>query len=168
MIESRQCAAALAAASMLACAMASAAEPTAKLAPEAARGKYLVQIAGCNDCHTEGYAFANGDVEESKWLTGDVVGWRGPWGTTYAPNLRLSVEGKTAQEFVALARSPLRPPMPFFNLRVMTDGDVTAIYAYLKHLGPAGKPAPAYVPPDKTPGGPYVHFPEPPPPKVAP
>jgi hypothetical protein len=45
----------------------------------------------------------------------------------------------------------------------MTDADVKAIYAYLKHLGPAGKPAPAYVPPDKEPAGPYVTFPAPPP-----
>jgi mono/diheme cytochrome c family protein len=140
-----------------------AADPSAKLATAEARGKYIVQTAGCNDCHTEGYAFANGDVEESKWLTGDVVGWRGPWGTTYAANLRLTASTKTAEEFMALARSPLRPPMPFFNVRAMTDADVKAIYAYLKHLGPAGKPAPAYVPPDKTPAGPFVQFPAPPP-----
>ncbi len=151
--------AALAAGLTVVCASVSAAE----LSPEAARGKYLVQIAGCNDCHTEGYAFANGDIEESKWLTGDALGWRGPWGTTYAANLRLSVKDKTAGEFVALARSPLRPPMPFFNIRAMTDDDVKAIYAYLKHLGPAGDPAPAYVPPDRTPAGPFVDFPAPPP-----
>ncbi len=131
-------------------------------APEA-RGRYLVLTAGCNDCHTAGYALANGNVEESKWLLGDVLGWRGPWGTTYAANLRLSASNKTADEFIALARSPLRPPMPFFNLRAMTDADVTAIYAYLRHLGPAGKPAPAYVPPDQTPAGPFVQFPAPPP-----
>ena len=150
--------AALVAGSILVCATASADEPS----PEATRGKYLVQIAGCNDCHTEGYAMANGAIEESKWMTGDALGWRGPWGTTYAANLRLSAAGKSEAEFVALARSPLRPPMPFFNIRAMTDEDVKAIYAYLKHLGPAGKPAPAYVPPDKEPAGPYVAFPAPP------
>ena len=151
--------AALASGSILVCATASAAEPS----PEAARGRYLVQIAGCNDCHTEGYAMANGAIEESRWMTGDALGWRGPWGTTYAANLRLSAAGKSEAEFVALARSPLRPPMPFFNIRAMTDADVKAIYAYLKHLGPAGKPAPAYLPPDKEPAGPYVTFPAPPP-----
>jgi mono/diheme cytochrome c family protein len=143
------------------CMGADAAEPG--LSPEAARGRYLVEIAGCNDCHTAGYALAAGKIEESKWLTGDALGWRGPWGTTYAANLRLSVKDKSAEEFMALARSPLRPPMPFFNLRTMTDSDVKAIYAYLKHLGPAGELAPAYVPPDKTPKGPYILFPEPPP-----
>ena len=153
----------IAAGSMFACTGAMAAEPPAKASPEATRGKYLVQIAGCNDCHTEGYAPANGAVEESKWLTGDVLGWRGPWGTTYAANLRLSAADNSADEFVALARSPLRPPMPFFNLRTMSDADVKAIYAYLRQLGPAGKPAPAYVPPDQTPDGPFVQFPAPPP-----
>jgi ABC-type phosphate/phosphonate transport system substrate-binding protein len=122
-----------------------------------------VQITGCNDCHTAGYAESAGKVEEAMWLTGDRLGWRGPWGTTYPANLRLTAQNLTADQFVTLARSPLRPPMPWYNLRDMQDSDVKAIYAYLKHIGPAGEPAPAYVPPDKTPAGPFVTFPEPPP-----
>ena len=130
-----------------------------KLSAEAARGKYLVQIAGCNDCHTPGYGASGGKVDEKLWLTGDELGWRGPWGTTYASNLRLGVKDMTADQFVTVARSKLRPPMPWFNLRDMSDRDVKAIYAYLKHLGPAGKLAPQYVPPDKTPDRPFVQFP---------
>ena len=147
----------------VACAESAAEPPAGKLSAEAARGRYLVQITGCNDCHTAGYAESAGKVEEVTWLTGDRLGWRGPWGTTYPANLRLTVKNMTADQFVILARSPLRPPMPWFNLRDMQDADVKAIYAYLKHLGPAGEPAPAYVPPDKTPAGPFVKFPEPPP-----
>jgi mono/diheme cytochrome c family protein len=149
--------------SFVACAVSAAEPPAGKLSGEAARGRYLVQITGCNDCHTAGYAESAGKVEETAWLTGDRLGWRGPWGTTYPANLRLTVNNMTADQFMILARSPLRPPMPWFNLRDMQDGDVKAIYAYLKHLGPAGEPAPAYVPPDKTPAGPFVKFPEPPP-----
>ncbi len=134
-------------------------KPAKKVSAEVARGKYLVQIAGCNDCHTPGYAAAGGKVDEKLWLTGDQLGWRGPWGTTYAPNLRLLVRDMTADQFMKLARSRLRPPMPWFNLRDMSDRDVKAIYAYLKHLGPAGQPAPQYVPPDQTPSGPFVQFP---------
>ena len=133
-----------------------------KMSAEAAQGKYLVQAAGCNDCHTAGYAFSSGKVEEKLWLTGDTLGWRGPWGTTYASNLRLRVKDMTADQFVKLARSELRPPMPWFNLRDMTDRDVKAIYAYLRHLGPAGAPAPQYLPPGTTPSGPFVLFPAPP------
>src|SRR5688572_2915819 len=88
--------AALAAGMIVVCAWATAAEPPARLSPEAERGRYLVRIAGCNDCHTEGYAFANGDIDESNWLTGDALGWRGPWGTTYAANLRLTAKDTTA------------------------------------------------------------------------
>ncbi len=40
---------------MLVAGSAAAAEaPSGKLSAEAARGRYLVQITGCNDCHTEG------------------------------------------------------------------------------------------------------------------
>lgn len=133
-----------------------------KMSEEAERGRYLVQIAGCNDCHTRGYAGSGGKIPEGLWLTGDDIGWRGTWGTTYPSNLRLVVKDMTANQFVQLARSQLRPPMPWFNLRDMRDKDVKAIYAYLKYLGPAGKHAPAYVPPGKKTKGPYVQFPAPP------
>jgi mono/diheme cytochrome c family protein len=53
------------------------------------RGRYLVQIGGCNDCHTAHYPEKGGKVPEAQWLTGDALGWQGPWGTTYPTNLRL-------------------------------------------------------------------------------
>jgi mono/diheme cytochrome c family protein len=133
------------------------------LSAEAKRGKYLVQIAGCNDCHTPGYIMTDGKVDEANWLIGDTLGWRGPWGTTYASNLRLVAQGMNEAQFMARARSPLRPPMPWFNLRAMADSDLKAVYAYLRHLGPAGVNAPAYLSPDKVPTLPFVQFPSPPP-----
>ncbi len=162
MTSSQLTLAAWAAAAFVSCAAQAADPEPAKQPPELIRGKYLVQIAGCNDCHTAGYAQSGGKVEESQWLLGDSLGWRGPWGTTYASNLRLAVKDMTAEQFVARARSPLRPPMPWFNLAAMRDSDVKAIYAYLKHLGPAGEPAPAFLPPDQAPAGPYIAFPGPP------
>jgi hypothetical protein len=36
------------------------------------------------------------------------------------------------------------------------------MYRYVRHLGPAGKPAPAYLPPNQTPPEPVVRFPAPP------
>ena len=78
------------------------------MSADAKRGRYLVQIAGCNDCHTPGYAPAGGKVEEKLWLTGDQLGYRGPWGTTYPSNLRLLVKDMTADQFVKHARSEFR------------------------------------------------------------
>jgi mono/diheme cytochrome c family protein len=134
-----------------------------EMSADARRGRYLVQIAGCNDCHTAGYAAKAGDVDERLWLTGDTVGWRGSWGTTYPSNLRLVAQYLTEDDWVKRAASKeLRPPMPWFNLRDMTDRDVRAIYRYLRWLGPAGQAVPAFVPPGRTPGGPFIQFPEPP------
>src|SRR5215813_2801811 len=133
-----------------------------KSSADVKRGRYLVQIGGCNDCHTPGYPLSGGKVDEKLWLTGDKLGWRGPWGTTYAANLRLVAQTMTEEAWMKRARSELRPPMPWFNLRDMSDRDLRAIYRYLKHLGPAGESAPAYVPPDKEPTPPFVQFPAPP------
>jgi mono/diheme cytochrome c family protein len=126
------------------------------------RGRYLVRITGCNDCHTPGYPESNGKTAEKLWLTGSPLGWRGPWGTTYASNLRLVMQNMTEAQWLKHARVEWRPPMPWFNLREMNDADLRAIYRYVRHLGPEGKPAPAYVPPDREPPQPYVQFPPPP------
>jgi mono/diheme cytochrome c family protein len=123
------------------------------------RGRYLVKTTGCNDCHTPGYLPAAGRVPESRWLTGDKLGWQGPWGTTYPPNLRLLVQGVTADQWLQLARRELRPPMPWFALREMTDADLRAIYHFTRSLGPAGKAAPAFVPPGQTASTPVVKVP---------
>ena len=88
------------------------------------RGRYLAEIAGCNDCHTPGYMESAGVVDEKLWLTGNSVGWHGPWGTTYPPNLRLVAQMLTEDQWVIHARTPRRPPMPWFALRDMTDQDV--------------------------------------------
>jgi mono/diheme cytochrome c family protein len=127
------------------------------------RGRYLMRITGCNDCHTPGYAASGGKVPEQQWLTGDGLGWRGPWGTTYASNLRLFMQTLNEQQWVNLARSvEYRPPMPWFSLRAMSDQDLRALYRYVRHLGAAGQPAPTYVPPGEVPKGPHVTFPQPP------
>jgi len=129
------------------------------------RGRYLVKIAGCNDCHTPGYAQSGGNIPEKEWLIGDHLGWRGPWGTTYPTNLRLFMQTKGLSEdmWVNIARNTqAKPPMPWFALRDMTDRDLRAIYQFVKSLGPAGEQAPTFVPPDKEPAPPYVQFPAPP------
>lgn len=124
------------------------------------RGRYLAKIAGCNDCHTPGYAQNGGKVPEAQWLTGDKVGFRGPWGTTYPVNLRLLMQTMSQTEWMRYARTKeTRPPMPWFALHDMTQHDLASIYRFVRHLGPAGEPAPAFVPPGQEPQGPVITFP---------
>jgi mono/diheme cytochrome c family protein len=121
------------------------------------RGRYLVRIAGCNDCHTAEYMQKNGEVPERDWLMGSPIGWRGPWGTTYAVNLRLYLEPLSEAQWLTIARNkPARPPMPWYILRDMEDSDLRALYRYIRQLGPGGSPAPSFVPPDQEPGTPYI------------
>ena len=131
--------------------------------PQVNRGRYLIKIGGCNDCHTPNYPASGGKVPEAQWLTGDALGWNGPWGTTYATNLRLYMQDLTEEQWVKKGRTlQARPPMPWFNVQAMSASDLRAMYRYVKSLGPAGKPAPDYLPPDKAPTGPVVRFPAPP------
>ena len=128
------------------------------------RGQYLIRVSGCNDCHTPGYLLNDGKAPLDDWLVGDSFGWRGPWGTTYAANLRLFMNGLTEDQWVEVARTlRRRPPMPWFNVNHMDEGDLRAIYHFVRSLGDPGKPAPAYVPPDQEPPPPYATFPAPPP-----
>lgn len=124
------------------------------------RGRYLAKIGGCNDCHTAGYAPSGGKVPEKDWLLGDKLGWRGPWGTTYPTNLRQFIDKMSEKDWMAYAKTiETRPPMPWFAIRDMTAGDQRALYHFMKSLGPAGEPAPAYVPPNQEPPQPFVQFP---------
>lgn len=136
-------------------------ERPAATAAEAAtirRGRYVAMTSGCNDCHTANYPETAGQVPESDWLTGSSVGFRGPWGTSYPANLRLSAQRMTEQQWMARARTPMLPPMPWFSLRDMKDEDVRALYVYLRALGPRGEAAPAYVKPGAPVATPYIDF----------
>lgn len=129
-------------------------------ASDIAAGRYLVKIGGCNDCHTPGFAMTGGESPaEPEWLTGDAVGFSGPWGVSYPSNLRLSFDNMDEQQFIEMARAGQgRPPMPWPSLKAMSDKDLKAIYAYIKSLGPKGEPAPAALSPGVAPNGPHIPF----------
>ena len=122
------------------------------------RGRYLTVIGGCNDCHTPGYLEKSGVVPEDVLLSGNSLGFQGPWGTTYPSNLRLGAASMSESQWLAHARTARRPPMPWFNVRAMSDADLRAIYAFLRSLGAGGEPAPAYVPPGEHVATPYIEF----------
>jgi hypothetical protein len=109
-----------------------------------ARGDYLVRIAGCNDCHTPAYGERGGEVPREEWLVGSPVGFSGPWGTTYAANLRIkAAEMDEAGWLKYTGELHTRPIMPDFNLRAMHEDDRRAMYRYPAWLEAANPYRPA-------------------------
>jgi cytochrome c553 len=99
----------------------------------AARGKYLVTVMACNDCHTPWTMGANGPEPDmtrmlsghpasatlppppapnGPWVgafTGDMTAWAGPWGISYTRNLTPDKETGlglwTEQQFIETIRN---------------------------------------------------------------
>ena len=135
------------------------AQGPSKAMAQVAQGRYLVMMSGCNDCHTHGYLLSEGKVPELDWLTGEAIGWYGPWGTTYAINLRLFMQNLSEDAWIKFARTvKARPAMPWWGLHEMKEQDLRAINLFIKKLGPKGVNAPAYLPPNQKPKPPYFEF----------
>jgi cytochrome c1 len=131
-------------------------------ATDSAAGQYLTIVGGCNDCHTVGWAESNGRTPPAEQLTGSNVGYRGPWGTSYAANLRNVVQRASEDRWVQILTTADgghgRPPMPWMNTAAMSQHDLRAVYRYVHSLGARGANAPRAVPPDSTPRTPYINF----------
>jgi mono/diheme cytochrome c family protein len=126
---------------------------------ELERGRYMAIMGGCNDCHTDGYLQTEGNVPEDQWLLGSPMGWRGPWGTTYPRNLRLTVQRLTEDDWVTLLKTrKALPPMPWMNVNQMAETDARMLYRYIQSLGAGGETMPAPVPPDQEPTTPYLNL----------
>jgi mono/diheme cytochrome c family protein len=139
--------------------------PTGKPdAKQLERGRYLLTVGSCNDCHTAAFAPSDGKVPEKEWLLGESnVGFSGPWGTTYATNLRLSLSKMSEAQWIRYAKNlKVRPPMPWFNLNQWTEADLRAFYQYVRSLGPAGKPVRAADGPGVEPKTAVIRWPAPP------
>jgi hypothetical protein len=103
------------------------------------RGRYLVEIAGCNECHTPNFTKTGNQTKESDRLVGSQQVFRGPGGTAYASNLRLYFQEITAEQWIQIAKEVQRkPPMPWNAINAMTEADVYAVYLYIRQLGPSG------------------------------
>lgn len=127
------------------------------------RGRYIVAVGGCNDCHTPGFAEQGEAIPEKSRLTGMAVGFSGPWGVSYPANLRLDASRLSETEWLARARRGGLPPMPWPALKAMSDRDLRGVYRYLRHLGLGGEPAPAALPPGAPiPTPHFVFVPQPP------
>ncbi|MEO8686181.1 MAG: c-type cytochrome [Devosia sp.] len=122
-----------------------------------AKGARIAVIGGCHDCHTAGFAESNGVVDPATALKGNVVGYQGPWGTTYPANLRILAANNTEDAFVKYLKTfQTRPPMPWFNVHALDEAEVRSLHQYIVSLGEPGDPAPEYVPPGGAPKSPFV------------
>jgi mono/diheme cytochrome c family protein len=116
------------------------------------RGKYLVGIAGCGDCHTPGYFLGKPDM--TRYLGGSEVGFYLPdLGTFYGRNLTPDNEtglgAWTRAQIVTALRTGRRPDgrelapiMPWRAFASLTKADAYAIAAFLKSLPPVNNPVP--------------------------
>lgn len=149
-----------------------------------ARGKYLVTMGSCTDCHTPGHFFGKPDM--SKFLGGSDVGFAIPHlGVFVGPNLtpdKATGLGNwtTAQIVTALTTGvtpqgrKLAPIMPYQAYAHLTKSDALAIAAYLKSLPPVSHQVAGPFGPGETPttfvmavipGAVYAKIANPPPPQ---
>jgi mono/diheme cytochrome c family protein len=123
------------------------------------RGKYLVNLGGCFDCHTPGYFLGKPDM--ARYLGGSDVGFEMPGlGVFVGPNLTPDPEtglGKWSEAQIVTAlqtgKRPdgreLAPIMPWRAFADLTKSDLHAIAAYLKSLKPVSHQVPGPFGPDE-------------------
>lgn len=133
------------------------------------RGRYLVRITGCHDCHSPKVQGMTPNLDlalsgrpattqlpsETKTevhASPDLTAWTGPWGYSVASNLTPDPAtgiGTRYNEasFIASMRTgkkpngtPIMPPMPSEVYQNMTDDDLKAIFAYLRTVKPIRNP----------------------------
>lgn len=125
------------------------------------RGKYLVTLGLCTDCHTPGYFFGKPDM--TRYLGGSEVGFHIPeLGVFHGPNLTPDDEtglGRwSADDIVKAIQTGTRPDgrilapiMPWHAFAEMTKQDAMAVAAYLKSLPPVSNKVPGPFGPAETP-----------------
>jgi mono/diheme cytochrome c family protein len=125
------------------------------------RGKYLVTLGGCNDCHTPGYFFGKPDM--ARFLGGSEVGFEVPdqgvfYGSNLTPDNETGLGKWSTQEIVAAITTGKRPDgrvlapvMPWHAFANLTREDSTAIAAFLKSLQPVNNKTPGPFGPGEKP-----------------
>ena len=155
---------------LLSCARETPAPAPPSEADQVARGYYLATITGCNDCHTPGYFY--GAPDTTRRLSGSELGWKGPWGVSYARNLtpepHTGIGAWSETDIVTAIKTGKRPdgtmllpPMPWPDFAALTDEDATAIAKYLKTLTPVMHKMPDRVAPGRAVKGSIIELPPP-------
>jgi len=136
----------LALAAALGAAVGALATPASADDAEVARGRYLVTLAGCSDCHTPGALLGSPDMK--RYLGGSDVGFAIPGagifvGQNLTPDKDTGIGSWTGEQIVTAIRTgktpdgrDLSPVMPWPALSQLTDEDAQAIAAFLKSVPP--------------------------------
>lgn len=89
----------------------------------------------------------------------DLTAWAGPWGVSFAANLTpdkaTGLGNWTVDQLIKTMRTgkhlgtgrPVLPPMPWFDVAVLTDSDLKALFAYLRSIPPIENAVPPPIPP---------------------
>jgi mono/diheme cytochrome c family protein len=129
--------------------------------PQVERGKYLVAIGGCTDCHTPGHFLGHPDM--TRYLGGSDVGFGIPEvgvfvGSNLTPDKETGLGNWSAEQIVTAitaGKTPdgriLAPSMPWRGLAVLTKPDALAIAAFLKSLPPVNYKVPGPFGPTQQP-----------------
>ena len=124
-----------------------------------ARGRYLVTIAGCSDCHTPGALLGSPDMK--RYLGGSDVGFAIPGagvfvGENLTPDKETGLGKWTDAQIIAAFRTGKTPDgrelsavMPYPALSHLSDADAQAIVAFLKSLAPVTNQVKNFGPNDK-------------------
>jgi mono/diheme cytochrome c family protein len=119
---------------------------------QVAHGKYLVQLAGCTDCHTPGHLL--GKPDKSRFLAGSDVGFEVPGlgifaGPNLTPDNDTGLGNWTKDEITSAIQTGARPDgrilasvMPWRAYAGLTKSDAAAIVEYLKSLPPISRKVP--------------------------
>ena len=111
---------------------------------QVARGKYLVIISGCSDCHTPGALLGSPDMK--RYLGGSDVGFAIPGagifvGQNITPDKETGIGSWTSDQIVAALRTGKTPEgatsfrsCPGRRSSHLTDEDAQAIAAFLKSI----------------------------------
>ena len=120
--------------------------PRAQAESQLDRGKYLVVVASCNDCHTPGFFLGKPDM--AKYLGGSDVGFEIPGlgvfaGRNITPDKETGIGNWTDEQIataITTGKRPdgrqLAPIMPYAAFSYMTKEDVAAIVAFLRSVPP--------------------------------
>jgi mono/diheme cytochrome c family protein len=136
-------------------------QPAAAADPQAERGKYLVTITGCNDCHTPGYFLGKPDFANA--LSGSEVGFSIPGvgvfvGRNLTPDKETGLGSWTDYQIISAFTAGIRPDgrmlapiMPWQELSHLSSDDAHAIVAYLRSIPPVKHAVPGPFGPKEVP-----------------